>query len=194
MNYKELRESLGLSKQQVVTMAQRAQKKLSLYVLTQLEEGHDVRVDGLTRRWLDYLYGQSEYGSDVEWSRVEVGAPVFVLPIPKGLFQFKSVEKNGDICVFGGTKSQVKFRWFKPSDVRLVASQTVPEVPEEVIRTKMDVKKYMLLNEIPEQGEVTTRNLSINIGWDIPTTSRILKSLVEDGKLVKVQKGVYSRR
>lgn len=192
MNYKELRESLGLSKQQVVTMAQRAQKKLSLYVLTQLEEGHDVRVDPATKWWLEYIY--TDDTQDSNWSGVEKGAPVFVLPVPKGTFQFKHVEDNGDICVFGGTKSQVKFRWFKPHDVRLVARQTVPEVPEEVVRTKMDVKKYMLLNEIPEQGEVTTRNLSINIGWDIPTTSRILKALVEDGKLVKVQKGVYSRR
>lgn len=192
MNYKELRESLGLSKQQVVTMAQRAQKKLSLYVLTQLEDGADVRVDPVTRGWLEYLYGET--ANEADWFQVEVGAPVFVLPIPKGTFQFKHVEQNGDICVFGGTKSQVKFRWFRPIDVRLVARQTVPEVPEEVVRTKMDVKKYMLMNEVPEQGEVTTRNLAINIGWDIPTTSRILKALVEDGKLVKVQKGVYSRR
>lgn len=192
MNYKELRESLGLSKQQVVTMAQRAQKKLSLYVLTQLEDGADVRVDEITKHWLLYLYGDREYKTI--WGEVEVGAPVFVLPIPKGSFQFKHVEDNGDICVFGGTKSQMKFRWFKPAEVRVVSIQILPEIPEEVVRTKMDVKKYMLLNEMSlVEGEVTTRSLAQSLGWDIPLTSRILKALVEDGKLVKVQKGVYSR-
>lgn len=192
MNYKELRESLGLSKQQVVTMAQRAQKKLSLYVLTQLEDNADVRVDPVTRGWLEYLYGQTE--EKTWWGGIERGAPVFVLPVPKGTFQFKSVEPNGDICVFGGTKSQMKFRWFKPEQVRVVSYVTLPEVAVEPVRTKVDVKKYMLLNEMSlVEGEVTTRSLAQSLGWDIPLTSRILKALVEDGKLVKIQKGVYSR-
>lgn len=191
MNYKELREELGLSKQQVVGMAGRAGKKLTLYILTRLEDDGDVRIDSATEYWLRYIYGTDN--SQTDWSTVEKGAPVFVLSIPKGTFQFKSVEENGDVSVFGGTKSQMKYRWFKPSQVRVVSPQLLPDVQEEIVRTKVDVKKYMLLNQVPEQGEISTRTLAINIGWDIPTTSRILKGLVEDGKLVKVQKGVYSR-
>lgn len=191
MNYRELREELGLSKQQVIAMSQRAGKKLTLYILTRLEEGDNVRIEASTEYWLRYIYGTDN--SQTDWSTVEKGAPVFVLPIPKGTFQFKSIEPNGDVCVFGGTKSQAKYRWFKPEQVKVVSLQLLPEMQEDVIRTGLDAKKYMLLHDVPERGEITTRTLAIQLGWDIPLTSRILKALVGDGKLVKIQKGVYSR-
>ena len=190
MNYKELREGLGLSKQQVVTMAQRAKMGITPYLLTRLEAGDETKMSAQARQWLEYVYGQVDISQG--WDSVEVGAPVFVLPIPKGSFQFKSVEKNGDICVFGGTRSKVKYRWFPQANVRVVSTSLLPEVTEDAPRRIGNAgRENQLLAFVPNTGEVSTRTLAEDLGWDAALVSRVCVALTKEGRLVKVMKGVY---
>lgn len=194
MNYKELREQYGLSKMNVATMASRAGHKITIHILTKLEEGTPVRVGDDALRWLQYLYGVVQ--TEENWSEVPPGAYVFVLTDPKATYQFKSIDAKNVVCVFGGSKSRLKYRWFPASNVRVVSPTLLPEIVETLIprtHTKNDERKTMIMAIVPEQGEISTRTISEELAYPLSVTSNVLGKLVADGKLAKVSRGVYRK-
>jgi hypothetical protein len=148
--YGTTRQSLALSRAEVVALVLRAGHKISASGLTKLEEAVpnssgilistiEDKKNGTTKEietvgsrglsedtvaYLDYLYGLGTFDSP-DFSEVERGAPVLVVG-EAGQWSYSSTNEDGSVQVFGGKGNVASFRSFAPEKVRIVAMTALP--------------------------------------------------------------------
>jgi hypothetical protein len=198
MDYRTARESLGLSREAVSSMARRAGIKISATSLKKLEDegaaatnGRGITVEAVT--YINYLFGMGEV-EPTDWTQVEKGAPVLVLGEKKKSFHFVARQDDGSVQVFGDS-----FRSFNQDRVRLVAPTALPPIESAGLfetrsrgtaaRNGDEVMSYVEKNPDIAHG---IGSIAYAVGKDNATVSRAVTALVAAGRLTKVKKGTVT--